>query len=261
MSQLLRAPSGAFFVARYCRRWAFAGRGTALRSRQTHAGERNADKDGAHCGDRFRAARLGALEALSQRLTGTEGRIQIDIYEPGPHPGAGPNFAPSEPAYCLLNIPNRDIAIRPPKGSLVGHFAEWQDRAVDPDSFPSRAEMGRYLMARREDLFARGFTKTGVTCRVIPAAVDRISPEGAGWRVQSESGAEAPYDEVLLTLGQPPVEPDAQWADWQEHAARREAEVAQAIQRRICARGRRHGRASTSRSGAWGCRPMMCCAV
>ncbi|MDH4541282.1 hypothetical protein CUR85_14825 [Sulfitobacter faviae] len=88
--------------------------------------------------------------------------------------------------------------------------------------------MGRYLMARREDLFARGFTKTGVTCRVIPAAVDRISPEGAGWRVQSESGAEAPYDEVLLTLGQPPVEPDAQWADWQEHAARREAEVAQA---------------------------------
>lgn len=46
--------------------------------------------------------------------------------------------------------------------------------------------------------------------------------------MQSESGAEAPYDEVLLTLGQPPAEPDAQWADWQEHAGRREAEVAQA---------------------------------
>jgi uncharacterized NAD(P)/FAD-binding protein YdhS len=171
---------------------------------------------------------LGALEALSQRLTGTDGRIEIDIYEPGPHPGAGPNFAPSEPAYCLLNIPNRDIAIRPPKGSRVGHFAEWQDRPVHPDSFPSRAEMGRYLMARRDDLFARGFTKTGATCEVIPAAVARISSEGAGWRLQSESGAEAPYDEVLLTLGQPPVEPDAQWAEWQEHAARREAEVAQA---------------------------------
>ncbi|MFG6590789.1 FAD/NAD(P)-binding protein [Sulfitobacter sp. 1A12157] len=171
---------------------------------------------------------LGALEALAHRLIGTERRIEIDIYEPGPHPGAGPNFAPSEPAYCLLNIPNRDIAIRPPKGSRVGHFAQWQDRPVDPDSFPSRAEMGRYLMARRDDLFAQGFTKTGVTCRVLPASVARISPAASGWRVQSESGSEARYDEVLLTLGQPSVAPDAQWAEWQEHAARSGAEVAQA---------------------------------
>jgi len=171
---------------------------------------------------------LGALEALSQRLKFTDRRVQIDIYEPGPYPGAGPNFAPSEPAYCLLNIPYRDIAIRPPQGTTVGRFADWQDRPIDPDSFPSRADMGRYLNARWDDLFAQGFKKTGATLRLIPAQISRISRKDSGWRVESESGAEAVYNEVLLTLGQPPVEADAQWADWQDHAAQTKAEVAQA---------------------------------
>ena len=171
---------------------------------------------------------LGALEALSQRLEGTTHRIQIDIYEPGPFPGAGPNFAPSEPEYCLLNIPYRDIAIRPPRGSLVGSFADWQGHPVNPDEFPSRADMGRYLEARRVDLFGQGFTKTDAKLTLVRAHVKRLTQEERGWRLHLENCAPALYDEVLLTLGQPSVEPDDQWARWQRHAAKTEGELAQA---------------------------------
>lgn len=171
---------------------------------------------------------LGALEALSRRLASSLRPVQIDIYEPSAFPGAGPNFAPSEPAYCLLNIPYRDIAIRPPQSSAVGSFADWQGKPVDPDAFPSRADMGRYLEARRDDLFQRSFTETDTKLTLIPARIAQLSQEGSVWRLQSETGAEARYDEVLLTLGQPPVEPDEQWANWQDHAAQTGAEVAQA---------------------------------
>ncbi|UOA31891.1 hypothetical protein DSM110093_01670 [Sulfitobacter sp. DSM 110093] len=171
---------------------------------------------------------LGALEALSQRLEGTTHRIQIDIYEPSPFPGAGPNFAPSEPEYCLLNLPYRDIAIRPPQGSLVGSFADWQVPPINPDEFPSRADMGRYLEARRVDLFRQGFTKTDAKLTLVRAHVKRLTQEERNWRIHLENCAPALYDEVLLTLGQPSVEPDDQWAKWQRHAAQTEGELAQA---------------------------------
>ena len=171
---------------------------------------------------------LGALEALSQRLQETGRRVQIDIYESSPFPGAGPNFAPSEPEYCLLNIPYRDIAIRPPQGTAVGSFADWQDKPFDRNDFPSRADMGRYLEARRDDLFKRGFTRSDAKITLLRKNVERVSQEAPGWCLHIENGQPAHYDEVLFTLGQPPVEPDAQWASWQTHAAQSTAEVAPA---------------------------------
>lgn len=102
----------------------------------------------------------GALQALAERWDADSRVLQIDVFDPSPRPGAGPNFDPKEPPYCLLKIPCRDIAIRPPKGSAVGSFVEWQGGNPDPDVFPTRADLGRYLSARCADVIGRGFAHT-----------------------------------------------------------------------------------------------------
>lgn len=167
---------------------------------------------------------LGALEALAARLQGLDRTVEVDAFDPFPAPGAGPNFSPDESRSCLLNIPIRDIAILPPTFSRCGGFAEWLDRAPDPDGFPPRAELGRYLEARHADLIASGLLQ--ITC--VAKRVERIAPDPAGWRLKVDGGWRGPYGEVLLTLGQPEVAPDDQLAAWQDHAARSAGLLAQA---------------------------------
>lgn len=170
---------------------------------------------------------LGALEALVTHLADSRCRVTIDVFEPSDAPGAGPNFHPNESPLCLLNIPFRDIAIRPPAFSRCGSFVEWfakrTGRQADPDSFPPRAELGRYLQARLDDLLDAA--KGAIT--IIPQHVARIDRSGVGWRVQAGDQTHAIYDEVLLTPGQPETAPDDQLAEWQDHASRSQGQLAQ----------------------------------
>jgi uncharacterized NAD(P)/FAD-binding protein YdhS len=168
---------------------------------------------------------LGALEALADRCSGERLAFQVDVFDPSPCPGAGPNFDPAEPAFCLLNIPHRDIAIRPPEWSNAGPFAEWQGGGINPDTFPTRADLGRYLEARRADLFDRGFEGSDSSVQLISASAAEISRRAEGWQVQAGGQDHGPYAEVLLTLGQPFVHPDDQLAEWQSHAAATEADL------------------------------------
>lgn len=166
---------------------------------------------------------LGALEALAERCGPETPRLQIDIFDPAPSPGAGPNFDPAEPRYCLLNTPYRAIAIRPPKGASIGGFAQWQEGHPDPDHFPPRAALGRYLEARLADLLRHGFARPEPAIQFLRAPVQQIIREGDAWRLHSAAKDHGLYDEVLLTLGQPPVHPDEQLARWQDHAAKSKA--------------------------------------
>lgn len=171
---------------------------------------------------------LGALEALVTHLADGGCRVSVDVFEPSDAPGAGPNFHPDESPLCLLNIPFRDIAIRPPVYSRCGSFVEWfakrTGQQADPDSFPPRADLGRYLQARLEDLLdaAQG------AITVIREQVTRIERSGAGWRVRTGGTLNSPYDEVLLTPGQPRVTPDAQLAEWHTHANSSQGQLAPA---------------------------------
>ena len=171
---------------------------------------------------------LGALEALVAHLADSGCRVTVDVFEPSDAPGAGPNFHPDESPLCLLNIPFRDIAIRPPAFSRAGSFGAWYAEhtgsQADPDSFPSRAELGRYLQARLDDLLDAG--KGAIT--IIPEKVARIERSDAGWRVQAGDQPRALYDEVLLTPGQPETAPDDQLAEWQDHARQSQGQLAQA---------------------------------
>ncbi len=168
---------------------------------------------------------LGALEALTERCGSMAAGLQIDIFDPAPHPGAGPNFNPAEPHYCLLNIPHRDLAIQPPKDTSIGSFAQWQEGQPDADAFPPRAELGRYLEARLADLLRLGNVGGQPVIQFLKNPVQRITRDGTGWRLESASTDHGVYDEVLLTLGQPPVHPDEQYAQWQKHAATTKADL------------------------------------
>lgn len=167
---------------------------------------------------------LGALEALAARWPEAAPRLAVDVYEPDAVPGAGPNFAPDAHPLCLLNTPLRDLDIAPPEFSRVGRFEMRTDAPAEPDSFPTRAEIGGYLQERFEDL--RGCARFDL--RVIPARVDSLRPCDGGWALAGDGGSHGDYAAVLLTPGQPPVAPDDQWARWQGHAGRGMGELAQA---------------------------------
>ena len=175
---------------------------------------------------------LGALEALAARAQAAGRSLSVDVFDPFPAAGAGPNFDPDESPLCLLNIPMRDISIRPPGFSRCGSFADWLKQAPDPDAFPTRVDLGHYLEARYADLLDLGILK------IVRHAkrVEVLGGDDEGWRLRVDGQWRGPYDEVLLTLGQPEVTPDDQWGEWQEHAKQSAGELAQAYQARRLAK-------------------------
>lgn len=158
---------------------------------------------------------LGALEALALRAQQTGLRIAVDVFDPFPAKGAGPNFDPAESPVCLLNIPLRDIDIKPPAFSGCADFKDWLDPEADADSFPTRADLGQYLEARLADLVASDLL--ALTLR--SQSVEAVKPDGDGWMLHADGALAGPYRDVVLTLGQPEVTPDDQLAAWQDHAA------------------------------------------
>ncbi len=167
---------------------------------------------------------LGALEALADRMPARGPRIQVDVYDTLVPLGVGPNFDPAESPLCKLNIPVRDIDIAPPAFSGIGSFTDFQESGLEPDDFPTRAEMGRYLAARYQDLVDRKVLEI-VHQR---ARITAIEQTPSGWTVQTSDRTSPDYSEVLLTLGQPAVQPDPQLNEWQHHARGTSATLADA---------------------------------
>ncbi|WP_346906284.1 FAD/NAD(P)-binding protein [uncultured Roseibium sp.] len=160
---------------------------------------------------------LGALEALAERIEDAGLTLDLDIFDPVAHAGAGPNFDPDQSEFCLLNLPVREISLAPATytGARTGTFADFLSPPADPDTFPSRAQLGRYLAARYEDLTHNALSMSLTRHKV---AVDGISRGTDGWRIAAGGDRYGPYEEVLLTQGQPATAPDDQLERWQSHA-------------------------------------------
>ncbi|WP_323770932.1 FAD/NAD(P)-binding protein [Antarctobacter sp.] len=167
---------------------------------------------------------LGALESLAAKSQGGAVPLAVDVFDTYPACGAGPNFDPDESPICLLNIPMRDISIRPPAFSRCGSFADWLTNAPGPDTFPTRANLGRYLDARLADLKDLGILKLARSTHHVEA----LHRDSNGWMLRVDDQLRGPYAEVLLTVGQPEVTPDDQLADWQEHTSQSAGALAQA---------------------------------
>ncbi|QFT59387.1 hypothetical protein FIU94_11180 [Sulfitobacter sp. THAF37] len=159
---------------------------------------------------------LGALEALADCATARGVRVEVDIFDIYPEPGAGPNFDPREPRHCLLNTPLREIDLRRPEALDFAPFAQWLGRRIGEDDFPPRAELGQYL----EQRFAKlKDAATTLKIRHYPQQVESLQRDGATWHVRAGSSTHGPYAEILMVPGQPPTRPDDQLAEWKAHAA------------------------------------------
>ena len=154
---------------------------------------------------------LGALEALIRH--DRDAAFRIEIFDPRPWPGAGPNFSPDQSGLCKLNLPLRSIDLgRAPWDGA--DFAEGTGGPAAAERFPARAELGGYLAARLARLMAR----TGIA--VTPRRITGIRRRDEAWFLEDGASRHGPYDEVLLAQGQPATMPDKQLETWRDHAER-----------------------------------------
>jgi uncharacterized NAD(P)/FAD-binding protein YdhS len=160
---------------------------------------------------------LAATEALVDR-TPAAARLEVTVFEPHGHPGAGPHHDPDQTELNRLNIPLRAIDL--PVRAEVGGFADWAAEALPdcgPDGFPPRAALGGYLAARWRSL-AEGLP-AGIALTRVAAAVTGAEPGGAGWHLAAGGARHGPFDDVVLCPGHQETAPDRQIARWRRHAA------------------------------------------
>lgn len=162
---------------------------------------------------------LGAAEAVVEAARREGLSVFIEVFDPGPVPGAGPNFSPRQNPLCILNIPNRAIEIPQPQNGAtkLPDFQGWLPPPADaPERFPPRAELGGYFMARLRALSLRTHGNTRIEVR--SRSVRTIERSDHGWWIATTDKQTGPFDEVLLTPGQPRTKIDPQLARWQDHA-------------------------------------------
>lgn len=165
---------------------------------------------------------LGALEALFIQALEHPARVAIDIFDPFKWPGAGPNFDPDQSAHCILNIPIRALDIDPP-GFLEDYiqpFSEWSSTPYHVDDFPPRSDLGAYLHARFNAFCAAAKENFAITH--ADAHITGLKQTATGWWLDADGQSYGPYDEVLLTQGQPATKSDDQRARWETYAAEHE---------------------------------------
>jgi uncharacterized NAD(P)/FAD-binding protein YdhS len=155
---------------------------------------------------------LAAAEALVDRAP-AGARVEVTVFEPHAHPGAGPHHDPGQTELNRLNIPLRAIDL--PVRAGVGGFADWAAEALPecgPDGFPPRAALGAYLGARWREL------SEGAAVGRVAAEVTGAERSSAGWVLEAGEARHGPFDAVVLCLGHQEVEPDPQLRRWRAHA-------------------------------------------
>jgi uncharacterized NAD(P)/FAD-binding protein YdhS len=150
-------------------------------------------------------------------------RLEVDLFEPDPNPGAGPNYAPGQPSYLRMNFAADLIDMWWPGSHAVPRsvqrpFARWRLAGGTPDdAYPPRAQVGAYLSAGFESLLQHA--PRGVTIRLRETAVDAVRANGAAWDVHVRGAVAGSYDEVLIASGHQQRSADSLSVGW-SHAAR-----------------------------------------
>ncbi len=148
-------------------------------------------------------------------------RIEIDIFEPHPAPGAGPVYDPDQPPYLRMNFAADQLDMWWPTGGAVPRalrrsFVEWRAaRGGDDDAYPPRAEVGRYLCEGFETL--RQHAPRNVAVNVRRATVEAVRQSEGGWHVHADRAAGC-YDDVLIAVGHQSTSATALAEDWTHDA-------------------------------------------
>lgn len=169
---------------------------------------------------------LFALERLLDHATALSSHhaLAVDLFEPDPNPGAGPNYAREQPAYLRMNFAADQIDMwwphtRAVPRSMQRSFVRWRTSRgalTSADAYPPRAQVGHYLSEGFEALLRHA--PRAVTVRLRASAVEAVRANGSAWDVHAAGSLVGTYDEVLLATGHVPTSPSDLRHGWM-HAA------------------------------------------
>lgn len=141
-----------------------------------------------------------------------DAQMIVDIFEPHPFPGAGPNYDPRQPDYLLMNVASDTLDMWGPdsRAAPAGEglsFVRWRAECESDQPaarYPARASVGRYFIDGFRQM--RRACPSGVAVNVRRVEVEYVRRRGDGWEVGPEAWAGI-YDEVLLSVGHDTVHP------------------------------------------------------
>lgn len=151
-------------------------------------------------------------------------RVAVDVFEPHPAAGAGPNYDPGQPSYLRMNFAAGALDMWPPTGARVPagerpSFVAWRDRLPgdrDVADYPPRAQVGRYLADGLASVLRHAPSSARVTLH--RTRVHAVRRSGERWDVVVADGAARRYDEVLLATGHEQSWDDGLARDWSHPA-------------------------------------------
>lgn len=141
---------------------------------------------------------LYALDALCEAARDVPSQaFEVFLFESSPYPGAGPIYDPHQPDILLMNFPARLIdAWTDGRGPDFLTWVDSRGKAVTPEGYVPRAEVGRYLTWCFDRVVANA--PSNIRWAIYPDRVTGLTPSADGWRVLPR-GVVA--DEVLVTTG------------------------------------------------------------
>jgi uncharacterized NAD(P)/FAD-binding protein YdhS len=156
---------------------------------------------------------FGCLERLAIEVFRSARTIELDVevYDPAPHPGAGPIYDPAQPSDLLLNFSARHVNSWSPDNDLLPaslrpDLVTWLERHhpawASADAFVPRRFVGDYLREAYATLIAA--LPPTLRVRHVPAVVQDLALVGRRWRITGNGGtdpASSVVDEVMIAAG------------------------------------------------------------
>lgn len=153
---------------------------------------------------------FGCLERLAIEVARSPRPVafEVTVYDPAPHPGAGPIYDPSQPSDLLLNFAARHVDVWSADDDLVPasqrlDLVAWLERH-DPawasaDAYVPRRFVGHYLREAYTALVAA--LPPSLRLTHVPAVVDDLVPVGRRWRIVTAAAAAGTVGGAVQSAG------------------------------------------------------------
>ena len=169
---------------------------------------------------------LYALERLVYHLVMRKQEINILVFE-SKELGTGAAWNTNQPDSNLINITERalvDLPSRPktiyrnieiPQFPSYHQWCEFSQNELEPDTFPPRKKVGKYLLERANSIIDILKSQSGF--KLIKTSIKSMNLEGNKLILSSE-GKIWKVDDVLLSIGHQSTKNSEQLTEWIKHS-------------------------------------------
>ncbi|SFD34175.1 FAD/NAD(P)-binding protein [Algibacter pectinivorans] len=171
---------------------------------------------------------LYALEMLLINLNKANKKLNITIFEPTAHEGAGPVWDINQAESNWVNIHERALSglkARPSfnfDSKIISSFpayhdwSEFNQTQEDPDTFPSRKKIGQYLHERY--LALETVLKTSKFFKKVNKEVTALDYQDNLIKLSTNENQTYNLDAILITIGHQPTELSDEMKQWKHFA-------------------------------------------